>query len=133
MFCTHGNFESGVDGAFINFFLMTPVEIKKAVFIMPERKNKNAIPLLYSRKIIERNIRVLNGRYNVLILKIWPVIDYLMYLETRSLGRCDNHCVLWLSNYYLLHESGRHFPPIQSQKRPELSKVWLETEGGGAR
>lgn len=91
------------------------------------------IPLLYSRKIIERNIRVLNGRYNVLILKIWPVIDYLMYLETRSLGRCDNHCVLWLSNYYLLHESGLHFPPIQSQKRPELSKVWLEREGGGAR
>ena len=41
MFCTHGNFESGVDGAFINFFLMTSVEIKKAVFIMPERKNKN--------------------------------------------------------------------------------------------
>ena len=126
MFCTHGNFESGVDGAFINFLLMTPVEIKKAKFIMPGRKKnktKMSIHLLYSRKIIERNTRVLNGRYNVLIFKIWPVIDYLMYLETRSLGRCDNHCVLWLSNYYLLHESGRHFPPIQSQKSPELSKV----------
>ena len=94
------------------------------------------IPLLYSRKVIERNIRVLNGRYNVLIFKIWPVIDYLMYLETRSLCRCDNHCVLWLSNYYLLHESGRHFPPLQPQKSPELSKVWLELRleqrvGGG--
>ena len=90
-----------------------------------------SIHLLYSLKIIERNIRVLNGRYNVLIFKIWPVIYYLMDLETRSLGRCDNHCVLWLSNYYLLHESGRHFPPVQSQKSPELSKVWLGTEGGG--
>lgn len=29
-------------GLLKNFLLMTPVEIKKAVFIMPERKNKNA-------------------------------------------------------------------------------------------
>lgn len=92
-----------------------------------------SIHLFYSRKVIETNIRVLNGRYNVLIFKIWPVIDYLMDLETRSLCRCDNHCVLWLSNYYLLYERGRHFPLIQSQKSPELSKVWLGKDGGGGR